>query len=540
MDEKKFYGFNFLKGNLGGLGAAVHALLLALHYAKCNNLEMALIEEGIKYPRFNGSINDIDEEDKNWHSYFKSFPIIKEEEAVAVWPKCPKGWNDDPPISGKNIDWYSTLAKEVYLLRDDIEQQVEELVNKSGFDPLTDVVLHIRRTDKIFASKGSIIESGELPLDVYVKETVKIVKSKEIKCRVFLCTNDKKIYPEIKNEFDKYDIDVIWDDSESELPLHAMYMRGELNKSDAWKENLDALKNFAIMARGLHLIGGRMSYFFRIPELLRYPLPSKNIKDNDKMGKAPYAEKDEHFKNPFLPRRYLNFVSDQYLNKSDAEWNNYANVLEKYYIINIPNFMNPKTAELVINDIKKRPNNWWTHAIRPDENNDRTYKSCDDQNLQKYIDRAQKAADNGLFSYHFQRINGPHYSTCDCFSCRLVETMSSYEVMSILSKITGKTVTNMEETFVSKYVKNNFLTVHHDKNKGNYTFILSLTKDWNPVHGGLTHFCDSEGNIYKTVTPRFNNLIIFKLSPERQMDHFVSQVCGPNVRYAYTGWFSTL
>jgi hypothetical protein len=526
---EKFYGYNLLKSNPGGFGAAIHDALLASHYAKYNNLKIGIVEGGSGFIRFNGCINDIGGDDKTWHSYFKSLPIIKEKDTVAVWKDCPNGWNISAP--GKKIEWYSDLLREIYVLQDDIEKQVEELVIKSGFNPLTDVVLHIRRTDKIFASKGSVIESGELPLDIYVEETMKVMKPGN---RVYLCTDDKHIYPEMKDKFNKHNIEILWDNNESELPLQAMFFAGTLKRSDAWEENLHILKSFAIMTRGLYLVGGRMSYFFRIPELLRYPLPSKNIKDNDKFGKAQYAENDDYTVNPFLPKRYLNFVAE----RPDEEWKKYREILERDYIVTIPNFMNSAASELVMKNVIDIPKNWWMHAIRPDTKNELIYKSGKEKNFKACVEYAEKVAANGNFAYHFERINGNHFKTCVCASCKLVETMGSFEVMNSFSKITGETVTKMEETFVSKYVKDEFLTIHHDKNKGNYTFILSLTKDWNPTYGGLTHFCDKDKNIYKTVTPKFNSLTIFKLSPDHQMDHFVSRVNSTHSRYSYTGWFS--
>lgn len=542
IDNTKYYGFSFVKENAGGLGAAIYAIMLAAHYAKSNKLQLGLVEEGYRVPRLNGCINDAGGEDKNWHSYFKSLPIIKEKDAVAVWQVCPNGFTRVPG-TGKKIEWYSQILKDIYVLQDDHQNDVNQLVIKSGFNSSTDVVLHIRRTDKVFPNKGSVIESGELPLDVYVNETVKVVKQLEaeltskIKIRVFLCTDDKEICPEMRDKFTKHDIEMIWDKTESVLHLQSMRMSGELKRSDAWEENLCAFKNLAIMSRGLGLVGGRMSYFFRIAELLRYPLPTKNIKDGEKFGKAQYAEDSECFMNPFREFRYLDFVSSVYLNKTDEEWKSYTDILNKEYIINIPNFMDSKTAEIVFKAIKEHPQKWWNHAIRPNEKGVLVSKKEEDPELATCVKYAEKAADAGLFAYHFQRTSLNHYKTCKCVSCRLRDTMDSYPVMTILSKIIGKTVTGMNETFASKYVRNDFLTIHHDKSKGDYTFILSLSKDWNPVHGGLTHFCDINKNVYKTETPKFNNLIIFKLDPKHQMDHFVSRVCGPNARFAYTGWF---
>lgn len=533
MNEAKFYGYNFQKEGNGGLGGVLYSLMVALHYARSKNLKLVLIEERKFFPRLNGNIDDIPGEVKDWHSYFTSFSFVPERLISGNWSYYPHDYTHDLPKHvnySKKIEWYSHLIKdEIFLLREDTKVELENGISISGFNPSTDIVLHIRRTDKIFQSKGSWTESGELPLDVYVKETMKVINTLNRQCRVFICTDDKQICPEVAGNFAKYNIQTIWDETEPNIHFHSMYMAGNLKKSDAFKENIIALKNLIIMSRALYLIGGRMSYFFQLAELLRYPLPTKNIKDNDKWGKAHYVESNEPFANPILPHRYVNFVSD----KTDDEWHNYAELLNKNFIVTIPNFMDSKTGETVSNDLKSYSNEWWVHCIK--SRDEVINKELNDPDIQKYISKADKAADDGLPAYHFKRTLNDHYSTCVCFSCKLHHTINSYEVINALSKITGRTITKINDTFASKYVRNDFLTLNDDK--GDYLFILSLTRDWNPVHGGLAHFCN-KGNIYHTESPHFGSLTVFKLDPEKHMDHFVSRMCGSNPRYTYTGWFS--
>lgn len=549
----KIYGFDFVKQNSGGFGASIYMVLLAYHYAKCNQHQFAFVEEGKKMKELNGSIVDTDEPEKYWHSYFRSFEFLPREKIFAVWNDCPNGWKSDTPIKPK-IEWYSLLLKEMYLLRDDIKEEVDKLVKRSNFDAQTDIVLHIRRSDKIFSSKGSKPESGELSLDEYVSETMKIVDQIQKKCRIFLITDDIDIYEEMKSKFARYDIETIWDENEKDLQLRveqrlnkkimsvqAAKLAGEITYTESWEQNLITLKILEIMSRALYLVGGRMSYLFRVGELLRYPLKTHNIKDNDIFGKAEYADPSEPIVNPMLPRRYLNPISAKYENLSDEEWNVYAQELDDKYIIRLPDFMEETVANEVFASLLNYPAKWYTHAIYPDECLKVVYLDIGSENVNKYVDYARSIADRGFFAYSFKRTFHNHYDTCFCFSCRLRATFESREVHKILSKITGKKVTGLGETFVSKYERGDFLTIHHDKNKGSYAFILSLTKDWCPAYGGLTHFYDSESNtIYKTLVPCFNTLTIFKLSPEKQIDHFVSEVTGPNSRITYTGWFNVI
>lgn len=239
---------------------------------------------------------------------------------------------------------------------------------------------------------------------------------------------------------------------------------------------------------------------------------------------------------PSSDKVYKNFVSQHAILLS----NDLSKILEQDYIITIENFMSPEAANQVLQDMQNFKKEWWEHSILPSTEPGWTRITLPHghEKLDENINIAEKAADNGSFAYHFKRTNDNHYDTCFCHSCRLSSTMRGNEVLTALSHIVGKKVTGMGETFASKYEKGDFLTLHHDKNKGNYTFILSLSQNWNPVHGGTTHFVQ-DGNIYKSVSPKFNMLTIFKLSSERQMDHFVSRVTGPGERLAYTGWFIT-
>jgi Rps23 Pro-64 3,4-dihydroxylase Tpa1-like proline 4-hydroxylase len=536
--------------------------MLALHYARKNGHEFAFVEEGFQFPRLNGSIDDMPEEviDKTFHSYFSSFPkLVKQNEMLAIWKSCPNGFDPAPPACSvyseqPRIAWYSALMKEIFQLNVDIQTEVENRVAMSGFNAETDVVLHIRRTDKIFHFGHSVIEAGELPLKDYVTGTMKIIRkyftNTEKKIRVFLCTDDKNIVLQLLELFAVSGVELIYDSRESDKPLQAMRIAGELTKSAAWDENLVALTNLIIMSRGLYLVGGRMSYFFRVAELLR-PMkytqsPSNhrstlsttlNLKDTEKLGTAPYSEPDEFFANPMWERRYRNFVSSSYIN------NDFSQLLDQDYIITVSDFMTDEAASEVLADMSKFKNEWWSHAVLPSTPNEwkvSYFLESDKKRLIYALDIAEKASDAGHFAYHFKRTVGNHYDTCNCYVCRLQATMSSYEVLNALSNIVGKQVVGMRETFASKYERGDFLNIHHDKNKGHYTFILSLSKDWNPVHGGITHFWDAaSGCIFKSVSPKFNTLTIFKLSPERQMDHFVSRVCGNGARLAYTGWFET-
>ena len=541
--DEKYYGYSHLQAHCGGLGAMMHNIMLAYHYAIVNGLTFAFVKEGMEIPYFNGGISNTDEPNKDYFSYFKQIIPVVETNNVCVWPSCPKGFNTaslNEKTGEKRIIHYAKLMKELFQVRDDIMEIINIEINKY-FNPLTDIVIHIRRTDKITDSTGCK-ESEEIPVSEYFDSTMRVIRTKfsdRKDVRVYLCTDDKTIINELTTSFKAEGIELSYNPEESSEQKQVMRMLNTMTKTDAWRENIVGFLNLIIMSRGLHLIGGRMSYLFRIAELLRYPeLPTLNIKDQEKFGVAQYEEIGAKMINAQHKGRYTNFVSDIYMKpRLDL-----AEMLEQEYIITIPNFITSGAEKQLLSDMSNFKYEWYDNAILPSENKDYKpiYLNDIDKRLASNIKIAHNAADKGQFAYHFKRTgNGKHFNTCTCYACRLDKTFNSYDIMKALSNITGKRVIKMEEIFASNYSNGNFLNMHHDKKKGDYAFVLSLTKNWSPCYGGILNFWDENTNtIYKSCIPTFGNLNIFKLCSEKQIDHFVSRVCTDKSRISWTGWFS--
>ncbi len=576
----RYYGYNFTKANSGGFGAMLMQMLSAYHYTLKNGMTMAFVKEGLNIPRFNGAIDDVGPgvENKTFHSYFDSIPdIIPESKAEAVWPSCPGGFDTSAPkavikqtpppppadsqaeqlvwdstngwttaggakeakpvykeVETKRILWYSTLFKKLYTLKPAVAEEVQRRVQASSFNKETDVVLHCRLSDKI-------IETASLPISVYYEETKAVINKfygGRTDVRVFLSTEDKNVIEQFEKLFEKDGIEVVYDKSEHTKNLHILRYKNALEKSLALEDNMVSLKNWSIFSQALHLVGCRSSYFFRVGELLRYPNPAVNLQDSDTFGAAPYEEAGVKLVNISIKNRYADCVAQKYKKEPVAD---ITASLAKNYIVSVPDFLNQKCCGDVRNGIKAFNEDWWQSAILPvNEKYERKHISCKNQDseaLKKHVDYAESSAARGNFAYHFKRTSGNHFNTCVCVACRLEKTFKSYEVMSTLSRIVGKKVVSINEMFMSKYEPGHFLTKHHDKSKGDYTFILSLTDNWEAAYGGITHFLDGT-HIYKSAIPSFNMLTVFKLSPERQMDHLVSRVCGNKNRYSFTGWFS--
>lgn len=212
-------------------------------------------------------------------------------------------------------------------------------------------------------------------------------------------------------------------------------------------------------------------------------------------------------------------------------------------IFTAKDFLFEKTAMRLAKQIKEIDKTWWGVAIYPTRDNklynvrysDTLYDQEEFKSTHSY---ALERLNKGLFSYMFKR-SGKHYDTCSCAMCSLRKMFDSVEVKHALSQIVGETVTELNETFCSKYETGDYLSIHHDKNKGDYAFVYQLTENWNPAFGGLLHFYDNASKkVYETVNPIFNNLTIFKIKGIDNTDHFVSSNVSTHVRYAFTGWFS--
>lgn len=196
-------------------------------------------------------------------------------------------------------------------------------------------------------------------------------------------------------------------------------------------------------------------------------------------------------------------------------------------------------ASSIRKDIKEELDNykWWGYAIRPYDVSGSSYISTEPFSEEIYRENIVHLESN-LFCYRFRRSYGKHYDTCECISCRLERIVSSSPIMDTICQIVGCSKIDPAEIFLSNYGKGDFLSIHHDIGKGDISATFSLTEDWNPAWGGLLHFCDESRNIYKTISPQFGSLNLFRLDSEKGLDHFVSPVAVNKNRYTLTAWYN--
>lgn len=519
----KYYGYNFMKRNGGGLGAIIHDVMNAAKYAEENGLSLGFISDGYEIPRLNGTHNDIDVPNKNWHSYFTSFEKVNLTECIEVWPKYIV---DTSPTKWDIQQYASFLRDKVCIFQPEIYNEVEELVKKTSFNIETDIVVHIRQTP------CKLIENPMfLPIEKYIEECeYALSQLNDDKNRIYVCTDNKTIVGDIKNHFDEKNIEIVWDDSESSEPLQTMRWKSGLSKSVAQAETMVALKNIFIMKSAKYLIGGRMSYFFRIAELLGHPNTCVNIQDNDNFGVAPYSSVDYMIR-PYLKNTIPNFVNNDMITLPNIT--KYNKMYKDESIVTIPNFISYDVLGSIKHEIENYK--WWSYATIPTNNKWIVHYA---QDISKQTsDHCDEAFINKLFTYKFRRCLGNHYDTCTCISCRLNATVKSFPFTDILCKIIGCRNLKPREVFLSNYGKNDYLSLHHDINKGDITVTISFTYDWDPVYGGILHFCDDDKNIYKSIVPKLGNINIFKLDLSKGIDHFVSTVNVDKNRYTLVAWY---
>jgi len=508
----EYYGFSFKERDCGGLGAMLHDVMMAAKYAEENNLTLCFVQDGYDIPRLNGSLSDDSIPDHYWHTFFNSIPILDRSHCKEMWPCFLKN------RKFVNEKWskkkYHQLLTKICDFHPHIHDEIQSLVEKTPFQEKTDVVVHIRQTDKL-AEVSKFVE-----VDVYIKECELALQKMPTLKRIYICTDDQFICSRFHDHF-KQKVEVVWDTTESILPLHTFRISNQLSKIDAQQETFNAFKNLFIMKKAKYLIGARMSYFFRIGELWGYPNPSVNLQDNEKFGPAPYAEKE--VVKPLLPKHLKNFTNPNLILES------YTEEYKRTGIVSIPSFINPEYHD----ELKKRVNDfsWWTYSSHAEE------MKFENELSSSRKEQCFNCLEKKSFSYRFQRSHGNHYDTCVCAYCKLEHTFKSYPVMDMLCTVIGCTRLTPNEMFLSKYSKDDFLSVHHDIKKGDISVTCSLTDDWNVAWGGILHFCNETG-IYKSISPTIGTLNIFKLDPENGLDHFVSMVNVNKPRHTFTAWYT--
>jgi Rps23 Pro-64 3,4-dihydroxylase Tpa1-like proline 4-hydroxylase len=123
---------------------------------------------------------------------------------------------------------------------------------------------------------------------------------------------------------------------------------------------------------------------------------------------------------------------------------------------------------------------------------------------------------------------------------RVIEQINSPDWLNAMRTITGFNSIRRSDAQATRYVAGHFLRQHNDLNEDDgrlCAYVINLTRDWHADWGGLLQFLDDEGEVTRTLMPRFNTISLFRVPAH----HCVSPVAAfaTGARYAVTGWLRT-
>jgi Rps23 Pro-64 3,4-dihydroxylase Tpa1-like proline 4-hydroxylase len=120
---------------------------------------------------------------------------------------------------------------------------------------------------------------------------------------------------------------------------------------------------------------------------------------------------------------------------------------------------------------------------------------------------------------------------------RVIEQINSSPWIEAFRTITGLKQIRRADAQATRYVAGHFLRRHNDMNEDDgrlCAYVINLSRGWQADWGGLLQFLDHEGDVVRTLMPRFNTISLFRVPA----DHCVSPVApfATGARYAITGW----
>jgi Rps23 Pro-64 3,4-dihydroxylase Tpa1-like proline 4-hydroxylase len=227
--------------------------------------------------------------------------------------------------------------------------------------------------------------------------------------------------------------------------------------------------------------------------------------------------------------------------------NNKRLEFERNKILNIDDFLSQESVDKIYNFLDNMHEDWWYSYFnfqneKNPENKPISFRNFPENNENNNLHH-QMTLDTfskNMFSYSFNRTYQDHYSTCSCQLCNFICFLKSPLFISKISDLTGYNLTMINEIFASKYVSGNFLSPHHDLNKGKIGFTFYLTPNWSAQYGGILHILsDDYKDIVRSYVPKNNCAVLFDIPSQSGIPHFVSHVA-PGItkkRLAITCWF---
>ena len=205
-------------------------------------------------------------------------------------------------------------------------------------------------------------------------------------------------------------------------------------------------------------------------------------------------------------------------------------------------FLHPEGAEILHAECRRRED--WRQIVNSGDNVydlDRPTRAAMSAQQIEALDQAVYAGAREGFQHRYEAIRVPddkaaRESSGDLFA-KFALWLSGGEARDFLRAVIGRVELAFADAQATAYGPGDFLTGHDDAVEGKdrlAAYVFGLTRQWRPEWGGLLLFHDSEDDIERGLTPRFNTLNLFAV-PQL---HSVSMVTrsAPFRRYAITGW----
>ena len=213
--------------------------------------------------------------------------------------------------------------------------------------------------------------------------------------------------------------------------------------------------------------------------------------------------------------------------------------------IQISDFLSDPGASVLRTELLDRAD--WKRIINGGNNvfetEAQTYAAMDAEERRKIEAAVCSSATHGFqFQYESIRVADdlPSRMADDSMLCRFARFMGSPETLEFFRNITGEPNILFADAQATRYRSGDFLTRHDDAVEGknrSFAYVLALSPQWLPEWGGLLLMNDQEGGIARTVVPRFNRLVLFKVGQPHSVS-FVAPYAGGD-RLSITGWLRT-
>ncbi|MBT8079456.1 MAG: 2OG-Fe(II) oxygenase [Gammaproteobacteria bacterium] len=172
----------------------------------------------------------------------------------------------------------------------------------------------------------------------------------------------------------------------------------------------------------------------------------------------------------------------------------------------------------------------------------RTMDSNDAQVLQSKIMEAAAEGVGFLYcGYMMGRARRQAESLPMQFLHSIFEYLNSEEMLSFVSRISGRDDLRSADGQFTRYQPGQFLTRHLDditSEQRRLAYVFSFCRDWHPDWGGLLQFYEKDGTPRDAWAPGFNTLSLFDVRHVHSVTYVTPFAKRP--RHSLTGWFRSM